>query len=189
VVGSGRPSSGRYTSVGLRKPEGWRVDLASNWSDFWFLELECGRSSAVLLFDAQNDSRAIPIEIHTMVKPTSFRFICCCCHISIHSTERYSFSKLSESIRKIRDTARSRREASSSAFPISSSISGLGQDCHDWNQNQDFFRYTAGRFLFEEISQMACRYVKFDMNELVHIAASSIASRSCVAVRKLPEGQ
>lgn len=36
---------------------------------------------------------------------------------------------------------------------------------------------------------MACRYVKFDMNELVQIAASSIASRSCVAVRKLPGGQ
>jgi len=103
--------------------------------------------------------------------------------------ERHNYGKLSESIRKIRDTARSRREASSSASPISSPIPGLGQDCHDWNQNQDFFRYTAGRFLFEEKNQMACRYVKFDMNELVHIAASSIASKSCVAVRKLPEGQ
>ena len=36
---------------------------------------------------------------------------------------------------------------------------------------------------------MACRRVQFDMNELVHIAASSTASKSCVAVRKLPEGQ
>lgn len=124
-----------------------------------------------------------------MVKPTSFRSIYCCCRISIHSMERHSFDKLSESIRKIRDIARSRREAFSSAFPISFPTSGMGQDCHDWNQNQDFFRYTAGRFLFEEITQMACRSVKFDMNELVHIAASSIASRSCVAVRKLPEGQ
>ena len=36
---------------------------------------------------------------------------------------------------------------------------------------------------------MACRYVEFDMNELVQIAASSVASSSCVAVLKLPEGQ
>ena len=36
---------------------------------------------------------------------------------------------------------------------------------------------------------MACRYVQFDMNELVHIATSSTASRLCMAVRKLPEGQ
>ena len=56
-------------------------------------------------------------------------------------------------------------------------------------KTKTFFRYTAGRFLFKETSQMACRDVKFDMNELVHIAASSIASSSWVALRKLPEGQ
>lgn len=135
------------------------------------------------------DPRSIPIKIPAMVKPTSFRWTCCCCRISIHAMERHSFGKPSESIRKIRGTARSRREASSSALPISAPMSGLGQDCRDWNQNPDFFRYTAGRFLFEERYQMACRYVRFDMNELVRIAASSIASRLCVAVRKLPEGQ
>ena len=124
-----------------------------------------------------------------MVVLTSFRSIYCCCRISSRSIERYSFGKPCELTRKIRDTACSRREASSSAFPISSPTSRMRQDCHDWNENQDFFRYTAGRFIFEETNQMACRYVKFDMNELVHIAASSIASRSCVAVRKLPEGQ
>ncbi|KAL8994544.1 MAG: hypothetical protein Q9169_005508 [Polycauliona sp. 2 TL-2023] len=72
---------------------------------------------------------------------------------------------------------------------MSSQTSQNGQDCHDWNKNQDFFRYTAGRFLFEEKSQMASRYVKFDMNALVNIAARSVASKSCVEVRKLPEGQ
>ncbi len=147
--------------------------------------------SAVLLFEAQNHSIAISTEIPTisMVMPASFRSIYCCCCISSSSMERHSFRKLCEVTRKIRDTARSRRKASSSAFPISSSTSGMRQDCHDWNENQDFFRYTAGRFLFDEIKQMACRRVQFDMNELVHIAASSTASRSCVAIRKLPEGQ
>ena len=121
--------------------------------------------------------------------PTSFRSIHCCYCISNRSMERHSLGKLCGSTRKIRDAARSRREASSSAFQMSSPTSGKRQDCHDWNKNQDFFRYTAGRFLFDEIRQMACRYVQFDMNELVHIATSSTASRSCMAVRKLSEGQ
>lgn len=122
--------------------------------------------------------------------PTSFRFT----HyyysvISSRSMERHSFGKLCQSTRKIRHATRSRREASSSAFPMSSPTSGKRQDCHDWNKIQDFFRFSAGRFLFDETKQMACRFVQFDMNELVHIATSSTASRSCVAVRKLPEGQ
>ena len=115
--------------------------------------------------------------------PTSFRSIYYFCCISSRSIERHGYGKLCGSTRKIRDAARSRREASSSAFPKSSPTS------HDWNKDQDFFRYTGGRFLFDEIKQLACRYVQFDMNELVHIAASSIASRSCMAVHKLPEGQ
>ena len=124
-----------------------------------------------------------------MVVPTSFRFMYNGFRIPNRSMKRYSFDKLCELNRNIRATARSRREASSPAFPISSSNPRVRQDCHDWNENKDFFRYTAGRFLFEETNQMACRYIEFDMNELVHIAASSIASNSCVAVRKLPEGQ
>ena len=138
---------------------------------------------------SQNYSIAIFIEIPNTVMPTGFRSIYCCCCISSRSIERHSLGKLCESTRKIPDAARSRREASSSAFPISSPTSGMRQDCHDWNKNQDFFRYTAGRFLFDETKQMACRYVQFDMNELVHIATSSTASKSCMAVRKLPEGQ
>ena len=121
--------------------------------------------------------------------PTSIRSVYCCCRISSRIMKRHSFSKLCESNLSIGDTARSRREASSSAFPVSSSTSGTRQDCHDWNETQDLFRYTAGRFLFDETNQMACRNVKFDMNELAHIAASSTASSSCVAIRKLPEGQ
>ena len=132
-------------------------------------------------------SQKIPTS--RMVMLTSFRSTCCCCCVPSRSMERHSFGKLCEVTRKIRDTARSRRKTSSSASPISPSTSGMRQDCHDWNENQDFFRYTAGRFLYDEKKQMACRHVQFDMNELVHIAASSVASRSCVAVRKLPEGQ
>ena len=83
----------------------------------------------------------------------------------------------------------SRGKVELKAFPISSSNSKMRRYYHDWNKNQDFFRYTAGRFLFDEKKQMACRQVQFDMNELVHVAAGSVASKSCVAVCKLPEGQ
>ena len=96
---------------------------------------------------------------------------------------------LCESIPNTRDIARFRRYVSGSAFSISSPTAVKRQNCHDWNQNQDLFRYTAGRFLFEETKQLACRYTQFNMNELVCIAARSISSRSCVAVRKLSEGQ
>ncbi len=126
----------------------------------------------VSLFEAQNHSMAISFNpTIKMVMLTNFRSFFCCYCISSSSMERHSFGKLREVTRKIRDTARSRRKASSS---ISPSTSGMRQDCHDWNENHGFFQYTAGRFLFDE---------------LVHIAASSIASKSCVAVRKLPEGQ
>lgn len=124
-----------------------------------------------------------------MMVPARFRSIYNGFRIPSHSKKRYSFGKLCALNRTIRNTARFRREASSPAFPIFSPTPRVRQDCHNWNENKDFFRYTAGRFLFDEANQMACRYIEFDMNELVHIAASSIASKSCVAVRKLPEGQ
>ncbi len=59
----------------------------------------------------------------------------------------------------------------------------------DWNRNEDFFKYTAGRFLFNESHEMARRYVKFDMNELANIAARSVGSAFCKNVQKLSEGQ
>lgn len=44
--------------------------------------------------------------------------------------------------------------------------------------------------MFNEAEQLALRYVKFSMNELVKVAAESLGcdSSSCVGVHKLPEG-
>lgn len=120
-----------------------------------------------------------------MVVLIGFRSIYCSVRISRCSPERYSIVKMRCLHRKIREASGS----SGSAFPSFSPASRTSQNYNDWNGNQDFFRYTAGRFLFEETKQMACRYIQFNMNELVHIAARSIASKSCVAVHKLPEGQ
>lgn len=57
----------------------------------------------------------------------------------------------------------------------------------DWNK-KEFYRYTAGRWLFDEEHQMSSRYVEFNMNELVRIAAECIGSPACAEVIKLPEG-
>lgn len=50
-------------------------------------------------------------------------------------------------------------------------------------------RFTSGRWLWDEHQQLACRYVKFDMSNLLKLAASAIGSKSCVQVIKISEGQ
>lgn len=70
-----------------------------------------------------------------------------------------------------------------------SSSSHRDHEIHDWNKNEDFFRYTSGRWVFNEAKQLRCRYIKFDMNVLARIAAESVGSRSCRKVEKFAEGQ
>lgn len=59
----------------------------------------------------------------------------------------------------------------------------------DWN-NDGFYRYTGGRWLFNEAEQLADRFVKFNTTELVRIATASLGCgpSACVGVQKLPEG-
>ncbi|EFQ97421.1 phosphotransferase enzyme family protein [Nannizzia gypsea CBS 118893] len=64
--------------------------------------------------------------------------------------------------------------------------------CHTashWD-DESFYRYTGGRWLYNEKKQMADRSVKFNMTELVRAAAISQGCdiSSCVKVEKLPEG-
>lgn len=54
----------------------------------------------------------------------------------------------------------------------------------DWNLHEDFFRYTSGRWAFNEVKQLACRYIKFDMNELARIAAQSIGALLYTKIEK-----
>ena len=53
---------------------------------------------------------------------------------------------------------------------------------------EDLYRYTLGRWLWNEAEQLASRYVKFNMEELARIATRSIGSSSCVEIEKLTEG-
>lgn len=68
------------------------------------------------------------------------------------------------------------------------SIGEAAEKAIDDGGNDDLFRYTAGRWLWGEEEQLSRRYVKFNVDELVHIAMRSTGSSPCVAIKKLPEG-
>jgi hypothetical protein len=52
----------------------------------------------------------------------------------------------------------------------------------------DFYRYTSGRWLWDEDQQLRDRYSPFNVPELQKAAASSIGAQECVAMVKLAEG-
>ena len=54
--------------------------------------------------------------------------------------------------------------------------------------NEDYFRFTGGRFVCDEEYEMSQRYVLFDMHGLGRIAAKALGSKSCVGVEKYPDG-
>lgn len=58
----------------------------------------------------------------------------------------------------------------------------------DWNKLDEFFAFTRGRFVAEEKAQMKRRHVRFNMNELVLVAARSVGAGGCVSVQKYPDG-
>lgn len=53
---------------------------------------------------------------------------------------------------------------------------------------ESFYRYTSGRWLWDEPAQLSRRYVQFNVAELAKIAAGSIGASSCVEIKKVPEG-
>ncbi len=53
---------------------------------------------------------------------------------------------------------------------------------------EDFFRYTSGRWLWDEENALRERYRKFNVDELKRIAAKSIGAKSCASMSKLNEG-
>lgn len=51
-----------------------------------------------------------------------------------------------------------------------------------------FFRYTGGRWLWDEDNRLRERFVVFNVHELHRIAAESVGAKSCISMAKLPEG-
>ncbi|UPX16985.1 uncharacterized protein EKO05_0007364 [Ascochyta rabiei] len=59
--------------------------------------------------------------------------------------------------------------------------------CHD-RDNEDYYRYTSGRWLWNEDAQLRERYKRFNVAELKKIAAKTIGAETCVSMSKLAEG-
>ncbi|KAF2431190.1 phosphotransferase enzyme family protein [Tothia fuscella] len=64
----------------------------------------------------------------------------------------------------------------------------MADQVQDWNQKPEFFEFTRGRFVSDEVAQVACRRVHFDMNELAKTAALSMGAKRCINVEKCPDG-
>ena len=58
----------------------------------------------------------------------------------------------------------------------------------DSNRDDDFFKYTRERFVLDEANNTSTRSIRFDMNELARLAASSVGARACVNVEKCADG-
>ena len=58
----------------------------------------------------------------------------------------------------------------------------------DWNRNQDFFKFTRGRFMVNEEENLRARELRFDMNKLARVAADSIGAKQCMSITKYPDG-
>lgn len=56
------------------------------------------------------------------------------------------------------------------------------------HENDDYFRFTRGRFVSNEEHEMSQRYVRFNLQELARLAAEAVGSKSCVSIEKYPEG-
>ncbi|XWX01115.1 hypothetical protein V2A60_009140 [Cordyceps javanica] len=64
----------------------------------------------------------------------------------------------------------------------------VGASRTDWNSNNDFFRFTRGRFVVDEAANIRKREIRFDMNRLASIAADSVGADRCISIRKCPDG-
>ncbi|RAK96108.1 aminoglycoside phosphotransferase family protein [Aspergillus ibericus CBS 121593] len=56
------------------------------------------------------------------------------------------------------------------------------------SSNTDFYRYTSGRWLWEEEERLRERHTPFNVSELQKIAADSVGATKCIAMAKLAEG-
>ncbi|GAB1743234.1 hypothetical protein NU219Hw_g9086t1 [Hortaea werneckii] len=58
----------------------------------------------------------------------------------------------------------------------------------DGSDNDDFYRYTSGRWLWAEETRLQERYKKFNVSGLKSLAAKACGAKSCVGMAKLAEG-
>lgn len=68
--------------------------------------------------------------------------------------------------------------------PTSSSSMHTDSD----EQHSDLFRYTSGRWLWDEEQQLLDRHIVFDVGELQRVAARSVEANACLDIKKCGEG-
>jgi hypothetical protein len=73
----------------------------------------------------------------------------------------------------------------SQLYSRSFTISMSNHESHD--SSNDFFRYTSGRWLYDEQIQLRRRYLEFNIQALKECAYRELGTR-CVRMSKLPEG-
>lgn len=58
----------------------------------------------------------------------------------------------------------------------------------DWNSNDEFFKFTRGRFIVDEAENLRKREIRFDLNRLASVAAESVGAARCISIKKYPDG-
>lgn len=76
----------------------------------------------------------------------------------------------------------------SQSFAVNTMRPFSGQVVNSSPDYEHFFRYTSGRWLWDEELQLRDRYKAFDVVALQTVAARAIGSGSCVSIIKLAEG-
>ncbi|KAK2882676.1 hypothetical protein FQN49_000108 [Arthroderma sp. PD_2] len=56
------------------------------------------------------------------------------------------------------------------------------------DEHEDLYRYTGGRWLWDEEAQLQKRYKWFNVPELKRIAAQAVGANSCISITKFPQG-
>ncbi|KKZ65633.1 hypothetical protein EMCG_08540 [[Emmonsia] crescens] len=56
------------------------------------------------------------------------------------------------------------------------------------SSDNEFFRFTRGRFVQNEAHEMAQRYIHFDVEELARAGAAAVGAKSCLNIEKYPDG-
>lgn len=78
------------------------------------------------------------------------------------------------------------RSRSIQASSLSTPINNSNDDGNN-NDNESLYCYTSGRFLWNEQTELAARYVKFNIEALRDIAAAAVGSESCTSLVKFTE--
>ncbi|KAJ5597314.1 hypothetical protein N7537_007398 [Penicillium hordei] len=62
----------------------------------------------------------------------------------------------------------------------------MGSSQLDWNSNHEFFKFTRGRFIVDEVENFPNRDIKFDMNRLARVDQTRSEPLKAFPSRSMP---